>query len=181
MSKKKTYSPRHIVLTVGHSNRRLEDFLRLLQEHEVTLLADIRRFACSRSNPQFNADTLQKALGAIDVSYIHLPALGGRRRPQPDSPNAAWKNASFRGYADYMLTPEFEVALQDLIERFEGQRAALMCAEALPWRCHRSLVAEALVARGMTVQHILSPSRVQTHVPRPWAHVEGTRITFPAP
>ena len=169
-----------LVLTVGHSNRRLEDFLSLLQEHNATLLVDVRRFPRSRSNPQFNGDRLPMAIGNIGIAYVHLPGLGGRRRRRPDSPNLGWNNASFQGYADYMQSPEFEAALQELIEIARGQRAVLLCAEALPWRCHRSLIADALVVRGMAVKHILGPSRNQTHELREWAHVDGTLVTYPA-
>ena len=170
-----------LVLTVGHSNRSLDDFLRLLGEHHVTLVADVRKMPHSRSNPQFNTDTLPQALRGVDIGYVHLPGLGGLRRPQPDSPNTGWRNRSFQAYADYMLTPEFERSLHELLERARGTRAAVMCADAVPWRCHRSLIADALTVRGIAVEHILSTSRTQPHVLRPWAHVEGTRITYPAP
>jgi uncharacterized protein (DUF488 family) len=173
--------PGNVVLTVGHSNRPLEDFLRLLRAHGVTLLADVRKMPRSRSNPQFNRDTLPQALAEAGIGYVHLPALGGLRRPRPGSPNTAWRNASFQGYADYMLTPEFEQGLQELLERARGQRAALMCAEAVPWRCHRSLIADALCARGVAVEHVLGAGRAQPHALRPWARVQGERVTYPAP
>jgi uncharacterized protein (DUF488 family) len=166
---------------VGHSARSLEEFLRLLQTHGVTLVVDVRKMPRSRSNPQFNRDVLPASLRAADISYVDLPKLGGLRRRTPDSPNAGWKNASFQGYADYMLTPEFERGLQELMERAKGEQAALMCAEAVPWRCHRSLIADALVVRGIPVKHILSEKRTQPHVLKPWARVEGTRITYPPP
>src|SRR6516165_6408944 len=145
-----------LVLTVGHSNRPLDEFLLLLREHQVTLVADVRKMPHSRGNPQFNHDTLPEALGEADIGYVHLPQLGGLRRRRPDSPNTGWQNASFQGYADYMLTPAFEEGLQELLNRAPGQRVALMCAEAVPWRCHRSLIADALTVRGVTVEHILS-------------------------
>ena len=135
----------------------------------------------SRKNPQFGRDNLPQALRRAGIGYVHLPGLGGLRRRQPDSPNAGWENASFQGYADYMLTPVFESSLQQLLERADGERVALMCAEAVPWRCHRSLIADALVARGVAVEHILGATRTQTHALRPWARVEGTRITYPPP
>jgi uncharacterized protein (DUF488 family) len=110
-----------------------------------------------------------------------MPGLGGLRRRQPDSPNTGWENASFQGYADYMLTPEFHRSVQELLERAQGERAVLMCAEAVPWRCHRSLIADALVVRGVAVEHIFGASRTQRHVLRSWASVQGTRIIYPPP
>jgi len=169
-----------VVLTVGHSNRPLEEFLRLLLAHRITLVADVRKMPASRRNAQFNRDTLPQALRPAGIGYVHLPGLGGLRRRRPDSPNTAWQNASFQGYADYMLTREFAESLQKLLDLSRGQRTAVMCAEAVPWRCHRSLIADALSVRGAPVEHILSASRTQPHVLRPWAHVEGTRITYPA-
>jgi uncharacterized protein (DUF488 family) len=135
----------------------------------------------SRRNPQFNPDTLPQTLRGDGIGYVHLPGLGGLRRRQPDSPNTGWQNASFQGYADYMLTPEFERSLHELLERARGKRAAVMCAEAVPWRCHRSLIDDTLSVRGIAVEHILSVSRIQPHVLRPWARVQGTRITYPPP
>jgi uncharacterized protein (DUF488 family) len=158
----------------------LDEFLLLLREHQVTLVADVRKMPHSRGNPQFNHDTLPEALGEADIGYVHLPQLGGLRRRRPDSPNTGWQNASFQGYADYMLTPAFEEGLQELLNRAPGQRVALMCAEAVPWRCHRSLIADALTVRGVTVEHILSATRTQPHVLRPFARVDGARITYPA-
>jgi uncharacterized protein (DUF488 family) len=169
------------VLTVGHSNRPLQDFLRMLGAHRVTLVADVRKMRRSRSNPQFNHYTLAQALREVGMHYVHLPVLGGLRRRRQDSPNTGWQNASFQGYADYMLTPEFEQGLQELLERARGQRAAVMCAEAVPWRCHRSLIADALCVRGIPVEHILSASQTRPHVLRAWARVQGTRIIYPAP
>ncbi len=167
------------ILTVGHSNRPLEEFLGLLKAHGVTLVVDVRKMPRSRHNPQFNRDTLPDVLRQAGIGYVDLPGLGGLRRRRPDSPNAGWKNASFQGYADHMLTPEFEQGLQELMERAQGERAVLLCAEAVPWRCHRSLIADALTVRGIPVEHILSVKRSQRHVLKPWAHVEGTRITYP--
>ena len=174
-------SPRTTVLTVGHSNRPLEEFVRLLQAHGATLVVDVRKMPGSRRNPQFGRDTLPQALRQAGIGYVHMPGLGGLRRRRPDSPNTGWENASFQGYADYMLTPEFEQSLQELLERAKGERAVLMCAEAVPWRCHRSLIADALVVRGVRVEHILGASRTQRHVLRPWARVQGTRIIYPPP
>jgi uncharacterized protein (DUF488 family) len=168
-----------LILTVGHSARPLDEFVGLLQAHGVSLVVDVRKMPRSRRNPQFNRDTLPASLREGGIGYLDLPGLGGLRRRKPDSPNAGWKNASFQGYADYMLTPEFEQSLQELIERARGERAALMCAEAVPWRCHRALIADALAVRGIPVEHILSAKRTQRHVLKPWARVEGTRITYP--
>lgn len=169
-----------IVLTIGHSNRPLEEFLRLLQAHGATLVVDVRKMPGSRHNPQFGRDTLPPALLQAGIGYVHMPGLGGLRRRRPDSPNTGWKNASFQGYADYMLTPEFEKSLQDLLERAGEERVAMMCAEAVPWRSHRSLIADALVVQGIAVEHVLSALRTQPHTLRPWAHVQRTQIIYPA-
>jgi len=168
-----------VVLTIGHSNRALEELIRLLQAYHVTQLVDVRTVPRSRHNPQFNRDTLPDALRPVGIDYLHIPGLGGLRYPRPDSPNAGWKNTSFRGFADYMLTPEFAESLATLMILAEQRRIALMCAEAVPWRCHRSLIADALTARGYPVEHILSATRTQTHKLTPFARVEGTRITYP--
>jgi uncharacterized protein (DUF488 family) len=173
------HSAPEAVLTIGHSSRPLEEFLRLLQGQGVTLVADVRKMPGSRKNPQFGRDTLPQALRQVGIGYVHLPGLGGLRRRQPDSPNTGWENASFQGYADYMQTPAFESCLQELLERADGERVALMCAEAVPWRCHRSLIADALVARGIKVEHILGVTRTQTHTLRAWARVEGALVTYP--
>jgi uncharacterized protein (DUF488 family) len=169
------------VLTIGHSNRSLEEFLHLLQTHQATLVVDVRKMPRSRHNPQFNDDILPQALREAGIDYRYLPGLGGSRRRQPNSPNTGWRNASFQGYADYMQTSEFETNLRELLERACGQRTVLMCAEAVPWRCHRSLIADALVVRGISVEHILRVSRTQSHVLKPWAKVQGTKITYPPP
>ena len=170
-----------VVLTIGHSNRPLAEFLHLLQAHRVTLLVDVRKMPGSGKNPQFNHDTLSQALHEAGIEYVHLPGLGGLRRHTPNSPNTGWRNASFRAYADYMLTAEFEKCLDEFLERAMGKQAALMCAEAVPWRCHRSLIADALIVRGVGVQDIFTASRIQPHILTPFAHVEGTRITYPPP
>jgi DNA-3-methyladenine glycosylase II len=167
--------------TVGHSNRSAEEFVQLLRTHEVNLVVDVRKMPGSRHNPQFGRDTLPPLLQQAGIGYLHLPGLGGLRRRRPDSPNTGWENASFQGYADYMLTPQFQQSLEELLQHVDNRRAALMCAEAVPWRCHRSLIADALVVRGFAVKHILSASRTQAHVLRPWARVQGIRITYPAP
>jgi uncharacterized protein (DUF488 family) len=167
------------IYTIGHSTRPLEDFLGLLNAHSVHRLVDIRTVPRSRHNPQFNRETLPESLRTIGVEYTHLAQLGGLRRPRPDSPNRGWKNESFRGYADYMLTDEFEAALLDLIRMGQAEQVAVMCAEAVPWRCHRSLVADALTLRGVPVEHILSLKQRSPHRLTPWAEVAGTRILYP--
>jgi uncharacterized protein (DUF488 family) len=171
--------PPPAILTIGHSDRSLEMFLALLQAHAVTQVVDVRKMPRSRHNPQFNRDTFPIALRAAGVEYLEFPGLGGMRRPHTDSPNIGWRNASFRGYADYMLSPEFEQSIQELLAQVAGQRPVLMCAEAVPWRCHRSWIADTLVVRGIPVAHILGLKQIQTHVLRPWARVQGTRITYP--
>ncbi|HEV2318938.1 MAG TPA: DUF488 domain-containing protein [Verrucomicrobiae bacterium] len=172
--------PSPLVLTIGHSTRPIEEFIRLLQAHEVECLVDVRTIPRSRHNPQFNTDTLPVSLKTAGIGYEHVPDLGGLRRALPDSVNAGWRNTSFRGYADYMQTSQFTKAVEKLIGLGKRRRLALMCAEAVPWRCHRSLIADALVARGIGVEHIMSLSRRQRHVLTPFAKVEGLRITYPA-
>ena len=169
-----------IVLTVGHSTHALNDFITLLQEHGIERVIDIRTIPRSRHNPQFNRETLVTALRGARISYVHLKKLGGLRHPRPDSSNQGWRNASFRGFADYMQTPEFESGLARALKLAVQKRSALLCAEAVPWRCHRSLVADALVVRRVPVEHILSPTRRQPHRLTSFAHVRGQRITYPA-
>ncbi len=168
-----------IVLTVGHSTRALEAFVPLLQAHRVQLLVDVRTIPRSRRNPQFNQETLPGALSSAGIQYVHIPGLGGLRHPRPDSANTGWRNASFRGYADYLETPEFEASLQKLVRLAKKQIVAMMCAEAVPWRCHRSLISDALWVRGVEVRHITGLGRADPHALTPWARVEGTRITYP--
>jgi uncharacterized protein (DUF488 family) len=171
---------RSVVLTIGHSTRAIEIFIRLLQAHEVRRVADVRTVPRSRRNPQFNRETLPDTLRAVGIDYVHMAGLGGLRRPRPDSPNNGWRNASFRGFADYMQTPAFEVHLHTLLELAMQQRLALMCAEAVPWRCHRSLIADALTVRVTNVEHILSPTHCQAHVLTPWARLSGIHLTYPS-
>jgi uncharacterized protein (DUF488 family) len=167
------------VWTVGHSTRPIEQFLALLAEHSIERLVDVRTVPRSRHNPQFNRDALPAALESVGIAYSHVKELGGLRHARKDSPNTGWRNASFRGFADYMLTPEFEQALDGLVALAGRERAAIMCAEAVPWRCHRSLIADALTARGTGVMHIMGPGRSQPHTLTPFARVEGTRVTYP--
>jgi len=179
-SKKRAAKKHVVVMTIGHSTRELADFLHLLQAHGVARLVDVRTIPRSRHNPQFNKETLPAALQSAGLSYQHVAGLGGLRHARPDSPNKAWKNLSFRGFADYMQTSEFMENLEVLIDMARLERVALMCAEALPWRCHRSMIADALVARGLEVEHIMSANHCQKHTLRPFALVKGKRVTYPA-
>ncbi len=172
--------PAVLVLTIGHSTRPLADFLAILKAQGVEKVADVRTVPRSRHNPQFNQETLPQALAEAGIGYVHLPGLGGLRHPRRDSPNLGWRNDSFRGFADYMLTPEFAENLQALIDLAKQARLVLMCAETLPWRCHRSLIADALTVRGLKVEHIISEPKLQEHRLTPFARVEGARITYPA-
>ena len=151
------------ILTVGHSTKPIEEFVRLLHAHGVGLLVDVRTIPRSRHNPQFEKETLAASLCQAGIDYRHMKDLGGLRKPQPDSVNTGWKNASFRGYADYMQTPAFVAAIETLIDLAQTKRLAIMCAEAVPWRCHRSLIADALIVRGVPVEHIMSTTRRDAH------------------
>ena len=168
------------VLTVGHSTRPIEIFIELLRSHRVTQLVDVRTVPRSRHNPQFNQEALQATLAGANIGYAHAPGLGGFRRPSPESPNAGWRNLSFRGYADYMQSAEFAAELTNLIELARTDRVALMCAEAVPWRCHRSLIADALTVHGLKVCEIAGPNRLQPHRLAAFACVQGETITYPA-
>ncbi|MBI3666705.1 MAG: DUF488 domain-containing protein [Acidobacteria bacterium] len=167
------------LLTIGHSTLPLEAFLRILQAHGVERLADVRTIPRPRHNPQFNRETLPAALETAGIRYTHLSGLGGLRHARRDSVNTGWRNTSFRGYADYMQTPEFEENLQTLMNLAEKERVAIMCAEAVPFRCHRSLIADALSVRGVRVEHVRSLEKRDPHAITPFARVEGTRITYP--
>jgi uncharacterized protein (DUF488 family) len=158
----------------------LDDFIVLLQAHGIRQLVDVRTIPRSRHNPQFNQDQLPASLESAAIQYVHMLALGGLRHAHRDSVNAAWRNASFRGFADYMQTPEFNAALRELIRLAWGQRTAIMWAKAVPWRCHRSLIADALVVRGLHVDEITGANRTRPHTLTPWACVVGQRITYPA-
>jgi uncharacterized protein (DUF488 family) len=167
------------IFTIGHSNRPIEGFLRLLDAHGIKRVADIRTIPRSRHNPQFNAETLAESLRSAGIDYVPVKELGGLRHAKSDSINTGWKNASFRGFADYMQTPEFAAGIDSLIRIAAEKTTAIMCAEAVPWRCHRSLVGDALVARGIDVDDILSATRAQPHVITSFARVVGTQITYP--
>jgi len=171
------------VFTVGHSTHPIDEFVRMLDANSVQLLADVRTIAKSRHNPQFGEDELRVSLPAAGIEYRRLAGLGGLRHARADSVdgvNGAWRNASFRGYADYMQTPAFDEALRELLELAERTTVAIMCAEAVPWRCHRSLVGDALVARGVPVWDIMTQTSTKPHALTRFAHVDGTRVTYPA-
>ena len=170
---------KNTIFTVGHSTLPLADFIALLKIYGIACLADVRTVPRSRYNPQFNADSLDEALRAQAIAYVPLQALGGLRHARKDSPNGGWRNESFRGYADYMQTGEFIRGLASLIELGRSRRTAIMCAEAVPWRCHRSLVADALMVRDIPVVEILSATSWRGHKLTPFAHVEGKTITYP--
>jgi len=172
------------VLTIGHSTRTWKEFLEILRAHGVKRVIDVRSIPRSRHNPQFNREILSTRLRATRIGYVHLRKLGGLRHARRDSPNVSpnggWRNASFRGFADYMQTPEFEAGLDRLIQLAGQKRSAIMCAEAVPWRCHRSLIADALTVRGIRVDDIMGVKRSQVHSLIPFARVRGHRITYPA-
>jgi uncharacterized protein (DUF488 family) len=167
------------VLTVGHSTRAIAEFIELLKAHGVERVVDVRTVPKSRHNPQFGKDALPGSLAGAGIGYTHVPELGGLRRPRADSQNTGWRNASFRGYADYMQMPQFTAALEEVIALGRKERIALMCAEAVPWRCHRSLIADALLVRGVAAEEISSATRTSPHKLTPFARVRGTEITYP--
>ena len=170
-----------MVHTIGHSTREFPEFLGLLESRGIRHVVDVRRYPASRRHPQYASAALEQALRAAGIAYTHEQDLGGRRQPRPDSPNTGWRSASFRGYADYMNTDAFQAALAQLIALAGQARTAVMCAEAVPWRCHRQLIADALVARGHEVGHILSLERVDAHRLTPFARIESDgRVRYPA-
>jgi uncharacterized protein (DUF488 family) len=159
-----------VIFTVGHSTRPQDELIAILKEAGVGLLVDVRRFPGSRRHPQFGKEALRAGLAAAGIAYRHEPDLGGRREPRGDSPNTAWRVAAFRGYADHMASAEFKAALERLLEP-PALPTAVMCAEAVPWKCHRQLIADALVARGVEVVHLLGPGQRQAHALNPEAAV----------
>lgn len=168
------------VFTVGHSTRQVDDFIALLQAQRIRQLVDVRTIPRSRHNPQFAKECLEASLRREGIHYLHMAALGGLRHARRDSINTAWRNTSFRGYADYMQTPEFEEALEDLIRLAKERPTAIMCAEAVPWRCHRSLIADALVVRGINAEEVGSQTSTRPHTLTAWARVKGKKVTYPA-
>jgi uncharacterized protein (DUF488 family) len=169
-----------VVFTIGHSTRTIADFIRLVKAHGVQRVIDVRTVPKSRHNPQFNRERLSPALHRARLHYRHLPGLGGRRHARRDSTNTGWRNSGFRGYADYMQTPMFRESLDRCIELAKREPVVLMCAEAVPWRCHRSLIADALLVRGISVREISSGVRTRPHSLTPWARVDGVQVTYPA-
>lgn len=168
------------VFTIGHSTHPIGEFIGLLESNGVRQVIDIRTIPKSRHNPQFNIDSLDASLDASGIKYVHVKELGGLRHAKPDSINLGWRNASFRGFADYMQTSEFTAGLDRAIILAEEKTSALMCAEAVPWRCHRSLVSDALLIRGIRVLEIISAAEPKEHKLTPFACIRGTRITYPA-
>ena len=169
------------IWTVGHSTRSIAEFTNLLRAHEIAFLVDVRTIPRSRYNPQFNAETLAESLKESGLVYRHMPALGGLRKPGKDSINNGWRNASFRGYADYMQTAEFWNALEELMMCGRQGPVAIMCAEAVPWRCHRSLIADALVSRNWEIRHITSHEQATPHALTSFARFEKGRLIYPKP
>jgi len=170
-----------VIYTVGHSTHPMEEFLEMLHAHGVEQVVDVRTIPKSRHNPQFNADSFEKSLRKGRIAYRHMKELGGLRHARKDSVNLGWRNASFRGYADYMGTPEFEEALESLIEVACERVTAILCAEAVPWRCHRSLIADALVKKGWLVRDIMSRTSATPHRLTPFLKVRRGRLVYPAP
>ena len=166
------------VFTIGHSTHPLSELVQMLAAHGVTTLADVRTIAKSRHNPQYMEDALAVSMPANGIRYVRLEELGGLRRTTKETVNGGWRNASFRGYADYMQNAEFAEALDELIEMARRKRVAIMCAEAVPWRCHRSLIGDALLVRGIEVTDIMSLSKSSPHTLTKFAHVAGKKITY---
>jgi uncharacterized protein (DUF488 family) len=168
-----------VVYTIGHSTRKTEELVQALKNYGVLVLVDIRLIPKSRTNPQFNDDTLRASLEAQGIDYVHMKGLGGFRRPGENSPNTGWRNGSFRGYADYMQTEQFEANISELVKIAGSRATAIMCSEAVPWRCHRSLVSDALIVRGFDIVDIFDPTHSQRHHLAEFAKVRGFEITYP--
>jgi uncharacterized protein (DUF488 family) len=173
-------APNVTVLTIGHSTRTIEEFLATLAAHGVQRLVDVRTIPKSRRVPQFNSDALAASLHKQGIEYLHMKSLGGLRHAKKDSVNLGWRNASFRGYADYMATDEFRSALSRLLDLATEKRTAIMCAEAVPWRCHRSLIGDALLVRGVIVEDIMNAASARPHEMTPFARADGLNIVYPA-
>jgi len=168
-----------VVYALGHSTRTLDDLIAILEAHAITTLVDIRTIPKSRHNPQFNQDVLKEGLENRGIQYLHCRELGGLRKARKDSVNTGWKNASFRGFADYMQTRKFASAIRQLMRLAKSAPLAVLCAEGNPFRCHRSLVADALIVRGVRVFHLTGKTSVRAHTLTPFAQVHGTKITYP--
>jgi uncharacterized protein (DUF488 family) len=169
------------IYTIGHSTRSAGEFLKLLENSGIQLLVDVRRYPASRRHPQFAASALESTLGAAGIEYLHAPFLGGRRKARKGSPNTGWRVGGFRGYADYASSEPFRTALERLIQVARDRKVTIMCAEAVPWRCHRQLIADQLCVRGIAVLHIIRPGRIELHRLNPMAQVlPGPKLVYPA-
>jgi uncharacterized protein (DUF488 family) len=173
-------SPALVIFTVGHSTRSFDQFRAILKSHGVQAVADVRQFPRSRRFPHFNDDALIESLPRFGIEYLSFKSLGGRRKAQKDSPNAGWRNEAFRGYADFMQTPEFARPIDELIDAAMQRPTTTMCAEAVPWRCHRSLISDALLIRGWRVMDIFDEKNAKPHALTKFALVRGTAITYPS-
>ncbi len=178
---RQTAKPELTVYTVRHSTRTIDEVVRLLKEQNIEALVDVRTIPRSRRNPQFNQDVLPSELMRKGVEYQHMAGLGGLRHARRDSVNLGWRNPSFRGFADYMLSDEFETNLNLLMQEANKRVTCVMCAEALPWKCHRSLISDALTIRGWSVWHIMGQGKLHPHAITPFAKVEGRALTYPGP
>lgn len=172
---------RPLICTIGHSNRSLDSFIDLIRSNDIVRVLDVRTVPRSRHNPQFNRDALPASLDKQHIAYTHLPGLGGLRHAQADSPNTGWHNLSFRGYADYMQSTEFAENVEWVAALASTEHCVLMCAEAVPWRCHRSMIGDALLVRGLRVEDIIGPKGRKPHVLTAFARVDGTQINYPPP
>lgn len=170
-----------LMFTIGHSTRPLDEFIGMLKKNGVERVLDVRTVPRSRRNPQFDKSVLPESLPEAGIKYTHLPELGGLRHAKRESINKGWRNESFRGYADYMQTQEFEAGVREVLGLAQNEQCALMCAEAVPWRCHRSLIADALLLRGARVEHIIHSNERKLHVMTPWAQTDGLKIFYPPP
>ncbi len=179
MTVEQTMTAPIVIYTIGHSTHAIEEFLEMLKTHGIEEVVDVRTIPKSRYNPQFNRDAIENSLRASGIGYARIAGLGGLRHAKKDSVNQGWQNASFRGFADYMQTNEFEESLTTLIGSARKRNTAIMCAEAVPWRCHRSLIGDALTVRGIVVMDIMSSTSVKPHIITPWAEVKGTTIIYP--
>jgi uncharacterized protein (DUF488 family) len=166
------------VWTIGHSTRSMEEFLSALKAHGIEAVADVRSLPGSRRYPHFDSEALAKTLADNRIEYQWIPALGGRRRARPDSPNTAWRSEAFRGYADHMVTDAFRAGIEELLELARRRRTAILCAEAVWWRCHRSLIADYLKASGITVMHIFDDKKTEEHPYTPAAHIKDGRLSY---
>jgi uncharacterized protein (DUF488 family) len=173
--------PTNLLLTIGHSTRSIDEFIELLKDHSVEEVADVRSVPKSRHCPQFNSDSLNESLQQAHIRYTHIEKLGGLRHSRKDSINLGWRNASFRGYADYMAAPEFSEGIDALIQIARARKTAIMCAEAVPWRCHRSLIADAMIEKGWDVRDIMTSKAPTEHQLTPFLKVVNRQLTYHAP